>query len=239
MNGKQKCVISQPHLPQRGMIELDHVTMRWDNRLALNDVCLRVDEGDFFAITGPNGGGKTTMLRVILGLLRPTSGRVIFRQGGKEIDKIRIGYLPQKNQIDSRFPISVEDVVRSGLYGDKTKRSELLQKVDETLALIGLEEQRRNAIGELSGGQLQRALLGRAIISDPRVLILDEPLSYIDKRFESQMYDIIDNLATHTTILLVSHEMSTIAAMANRHLIVDQEAHECSATHHYFRSDCD
>ncbi len=239
MNGKQKCVISQPHLPQRGMIELDHVTMRWDNRLALNDVCLRVDEGDFFAITGPNGGGKTTMLRIILGLLRPTSGRVIFRQGGKEIDKIRIGYLPQKNQIDSRFPISVEDVVRSGLYGDKTKRSELLQKVDETLALIGLEEQRRNAIGELSGGQLQRALLGRAIISDPRVLILDEPLSYIDKRFESQMYDIIDNLATHTTILLVSHEMSTIAAMANRHLIVDQEAHECSATHHYFRSDCD
>lgn len=239
MNGKQKCVISQPHLPQRGMIELDHVTMRWDNRLALNDVCLRVDEGDFFAITGPNGGGKTTMLRIILGLLRPTSGRVIFRQGGKEIDKIRIGYLPQKNQIDSRFPISVEDVVRSGLYGDKTRRSELLQKVDETLALIGLEEQRRNAIGELSGGQLQRALLGRAIISDPRVLILDEPLSYIDKRFESQMYDIIDNLATHTTILLVSHEMSTIAAMANRHLIVDQEAHECSATHHYFRSDCD
>lgn len=239
MNGKQKCVISQPHLPQRGMIELDHVTMRWDNRLALNDVCLRVDEGDFFAITGPNGGGKTTMLRIILGLLRPTSGRVIFRQGGKEIDKIRIGYLPQKNQIDSRFPISVEDVVRSGLYGDKTKRSELLQKVDETLVLIGLEEQRRNAIGELSGGQLQRALLGRAIISDPRVLILDEPLSYIDKRFESQMYDIIDNLATHTTILLVSHEMSTIAAMANRHLIVDQEAHECSATHHYFRSDCD
>ena len=239
MNGKQKCVISQPHLPQRGMIELDHVTMRWDNRLALNDVCLRVDEGDFFAITGPNGGGKTTMLRIILGLLRPTSGRVIFRQGGKEIDKIRIGYLPQKNQIDSRFPISVEDVVRSGLYGDKTKRSELLQKVDETLALLGLEEQRRNAIGELSGGQLQRALLGRAIISDPRVLILDEPLSYIDKRFESQMYDIIDNLATHTTILLVSHEMSTIAAMANRHLIVDQEAHECSATHHYFRSDCD
>lgn len=239
MNGKQKCVISQPHLPQRGMIELDHVMMRWDNRLALNDVCLRVDEGDFFAITGPNGGGKTTMLRIILGLLRPTSGRVIFRQGGKEIDKIRIGYLPQKNQIDSRFPISVEDVVRSGLYGDKTKRSELLQKVDETLALIGLKEQRRNAIGELSGGQLQRALLGRAIISDPRVLILDEPLSYIDKRFESQMYDIIDNLATHTTILLVSHEMSTIAAMANRHLIVDQEAHECSATHHYFRSDCD
>ena len=145
------------------MIELDHVTMRWDNRLALNDVCLRVDEGDFFAITGPNGGGKTTMLRIILGLLRPTSGRVIFRQGGKEIDKIRIGYLPQKNQIDSRFPISVEDVVRSGLYGDKPKRSELSRKVDETLALIGLEEQRRNAIGELSGGQLQRALLGRAV----------------------------------------------------------------------------
>ena len=239
MTGTTNSATSLPHLPQRGMIELDHISMRWDNRLALNDVCLRIDEGDFFAITGPNGGGKTTMLRIILGLLRPTSGRVIFRQGGHEVDKIVIGYLPQKNQIDSRFPISVEDVVRSGLYGSKSSKKETAAKVNDTIALIGLEEQRRNAIGELSGGQLQRALLGRAIISDPRVLILDEPLSYIDKRFESQMYDIIDTLAKHTTILLVSHEMSTIAAMANRHLIVDQTAHECSASHHYFRSDCD
>ena len=170
---------------------------------------------------------------------RHTSGRVIFRQEGHEIDKIVIGYLPQKNQIDSRFPISVEDVVRSGLYGTGTPKSDAIAKVDNTLALIGLESHRRHAIGELSGGQLQRALLGRAIISDPRVLILDEPLSYIDKHFENQMYDIIDSLARHTTILLVSHEMSTIAAMASRHLIVDQSAHECSASHHYFRSDCD
>lgn len=239
MNGIKKSDTLLPHLPQRGMIELDHISMRWDNRLALNDVCLRIDEGDFFAITGPNGGGKTTMLRIILGLLRPTSGRVIFRQEGHEIDKIVIGYLPQKNQIDSRFPISVEDVVRSGLYGTGTPKSDAIAKVDNTLALIGLESHRRHAIGELSGGQLQRALLGRAIISDPRVLILDEPLSYIDKHFENQMYDIIDSLARHTTILLVSHEMSTIAAMASRHLIVDQSAHECSASHHYFRSDCD
>ena len=96
----------------------------------------------------------------------------------------------------------------------------------------------RQAIGALSGGQLQRALLGRAIISRPELLVLDEPLSYIDKKFEAHFYEIISEIKNSTTIVLVSHEMTMIAEMATRHLIVDHSLHECTAHHHYIRSEC-
>ena len=107
------------------------------------------------------------------------------------------------------------------------------------LKLIKLEEFANNPIGTLSGGQLQRGLLGRAIISDPELIVLDEPLSYIDKHFEADIYEILETLSRKATIILVSHEMTTISTMANRHLIVDKTIHECTASHHYVHSDCD
>lgn len=226
-------------LPQNKMIELSHVWMQWDNRIALRDVSLSVNEGDFLAITGPNGGGKTTLLRVILKLLTPTQGEVLFRNRGKIVKDLSIGYLPQKNMIDQRFPISVEEVVASGLLGKKMQKEEIRLRVEEIISLVGLKEHTCHSIGNLSGGQLQRALLGRAIISNPRVLVLDEPLSYVDKRFEGKIYEIVAELAKRTTILLVSHEMSQISTIANRHLIVDQQLHECHATHHYIHTECD
>mgnify|MGYP002680045153 FL=1 len=119
---------------------------------------------------------------------------------------------------------------------DKVERRKLY---DETIRRVGLEAHADQPIGQLSGGQLQRALLGRAIISHPRLLVMDEPLSYIDKHFEAQLYDLMRELARDTTIVLVSHEMTTIAGMANRHFIIDVELHECSAPHHYIHSDCD
>ncbi len=237
MNGKRKCSLSQMRLPQTKMIELENVWVAYDSHTILHDVCFSVDEGDFVAITGPNGGGKTTMLRVILGLLSPTRGRVVYRQKGKEVKSLSIGYLPQKNLIDSRFPISVEEVVASGLLAQRNlSKEERKKRVDETIALMQLDGYARHSIGNLSGGQLQRALLGRALISQPKVLVLDEPLSYVDKRFEHHIYEIVQELASHTTILLVSHEMSTIATMANRHLIVDRGLHECTSPHHFIKS---
>lgn len=226
-------------LLQSKIIELNNVWMQWDSRIALRDVSLAVNEGDFIAITGPNGGGKTTLLRIILKLLTPTRGDVVFYNDGKIVRDLPIGYLPQKNMIDQSFPISVEEVVSSGLLRHKIKKEEIKRRVDETISLIGLNEHASRSIGNLSGGQLQRALLGRAIISNPRVLVLDEPLSYVDKQFEGKIYEIVAELSKHTTILLVSHEMSQIATMANRHLIVDQQLHECKATHHYIRTECD
>lgn len=227
-------------LPQSKIIELEHVWMRWERRVALHDVCFSVNEGDFVAITGPNGGGKTTMLRIILQLLKPTEGRVILRDNNREVKALPIGYLPQRNMIDSRFPINVEAVVASGLIAKKgITKEERRERVGETIGLMGLEAHARCPIGDLSGGQLQRALLGRAIISRPRILVLDEPLSYVDKRFEHKMYEIVESLSRHTTILLVSHEMSMISGMANRHVIVDGSLHECSAAHHYVKTGCD
>ncbi|MDE7375329.1 MAG: ATP-binding cassette domain-containing protein [Muribaculaceae bacterium] len=220
--------------PTDAIISLSHVAMCRERRLILDDVNFDVRCGDFVAITGPNGGGKTTLLRIILGLLKPTAGTVSVSP------QARVGYLPQKNMIDSHFPISVTEVVASGLLATKgLTAAERKAKVAETIDKVGLPQHADSPIGQLSGGQLQRALLGRAIISGPNLLVLDEPLSYLDKRFEQRLYDIIADAARTATVLLVSHEMSTISAMANRHLIIDRTLHECSAHHHYIRTECD
>lgn len=217
------------------LVSISDVSMGWEGRTVLSHVSMHVCEGDFIAITGPNGGGKTTLLKLILGLLKPMSGRVV-----RNVRNLTIGYLPQKNMIDAQFPISVSQVIKSGLLGMKDlEPSEREARYRETLKAVGLENHAGQAIGVLSGGQLQRALLGRAIISRPQLLVLDEPLSYIDKRFEAHLYELMREIARTTTIVLVSHEMSTIAGMANRHFIVDHTLHECTAHHHYVHTDCD
>jgi len=223
------------------VVRLENVSMRYDRRKVLSEINLVVNYGDFVAVTGPNGGGKTTMLRVILGLLRPTSGSVMyFAPDGKSVDRLSIGYLPQKNKVDSQFPIVVRDVIASGLLAQKDMGKEVrMELVSKTIALMGLEQHYASPIGSLSGGQLQRALLGRAIISRPQLLVLDEPLSYIDKHFEARLYDIIREISSYTTIILVSHELSHIDHMANRHVLVDCRAHECHADHHFVMTDCD
>ena len=231
------------HLLPNKLIELRGVNVDYAAFNALDNVSLTINEGDFVAITGPNGGGKTTLLKVILQLVKPSSGSLAFFHGEKAVKNLRIGYLPQKNEIDNRFPITVEEVVSSGLLGGKGLFGRLTaaerESVDSTLELVGLHDKRRSAIGTLSGGQLQRALLGRAIISRPPVLALDEPLSFIDKQFEPQLYEIIAKQAKQATILLVSHEMTTIYQMANRHIIVDHTVHDCRATHHFYRTECE
>lgn len=221
------------------IISLRGISQQWDGRTVLSDINFDVHRGDFIAITGPNGGGKTTLLRIILKLLHPTTGTVTYLRDGKPTKSLSIGYLPQKNMIDSHFPVSVTEVVASGLLADRTLSArERARRVDEALDTVELRSHADSPIGTLSGGQLQRALLGRAIISRPNLLVFDEPLSYIDKHFESHLYGIIRTLAERATILLVSHEMTTIASMATRHLIVDRTIHECASRHHFGKS-CD
>lgn len=223
---------------EQTLIKLTDVGMEWDNKTILSDVNLSINKGDFIAITGPNGGGKTTLLRIILRLLRPTSGSVEYLSVPGDA-AVSIGYLPQKNMIDSHFPITVSEVISYGLINEKRlSKVEVAARIEEMIGIVGLEDRRDYTIGQLSGGQLQRALLGRALVSRPDVLLLDEPLSYIDKRFETRIYEIIEAIAETTTLVLVSHEMSRIAAMANRHLIVDRGVEQCSASHHYFTLDC-
>lgn len=223
---------------QDKLISLNSISLSREQRPILVDVSIDINEGDFIAITGPNGGGKTTLLRIMLRLLKPDKGCVKYYHGRN--GELTIGYLPQKNMIDSHFPISVHEVVESGLLAVKgLSKGETARRVNEVLMEVDMEIHADKPIGVLSGGQLQRALLGRAIISRPELLVLDEPLSYIDKRFETQFYSLIEGLKESTTVVLVSHEMTKIAEMATRHLIVDHTLHECCAHHHYVRSECE
>lgn len=218
------------------LISLQKVSVRREGRRILDDVDLVLNSGDFLAVTGPNGGGKTTLLRLMLKLMSPTSGRVTyFGNDGLPISRLDIGYLPQKNSIDSRFPLTVSEVVASGLMNRRkccTAEADVL--VAEMLAKLHLADRASFPIGDISGGQLQRTLLGRAIISSPDILFLDEPLSYLDRFFIAEIYKLLKELSTTTTIVLVSHEMTAIAEMANRHIVVDHKVRSCHAHSHYF-----
>ena len=212
------------------IIEVADVSLRYERLPVLTDIDLTVFKDDFLVITGPNGGGKTSLLRIILGLQLPSRGEVNFYREGQLAHNLNIGYLPQKNVIDSRFPITVSEVVFSGLSGSKKIFSRFTEKeqeqVEKMLLLMGLAELRDRPIGQLSGGQLQRTLLGRALVSDPEILILDEPSSYVDKAFETRMYDLLGEVAKKATILLVSHELSRVTEIANRVVRINKTLEE-------------
>ena len=230
--------------PNNIIISLRDVSMQFDRLYALRDINLDIAKHDFLAITGPNGGGKTTLLKIILKLLSPTSGSVTYYdEWGHTTSTLKIGYLPQKNMIDSRFPVTVEDVIASGLLAQKglfSRRSAADRSaISGMMEQVGVSRYSQQPIGTLSGGQLQRTLLGRALISRPEVVVLDEPLSYVDKEFEHQIYHIIADIAPATTIILVSHEMTEIAPMATRHIIVDETLRLCHSDHHFAAPRCD
>lgn len=224
------------------IVEMRDIRVAYDRSPILPDINLDVKRGDFLAISGPNGGGKTTLLRVMLKLLRPDTGSVTYYNAeGKQDKRLAIGYLPQKNNIDTRFPITVEQVVRSGLirgfFARRNPKDEA--RLQEIVELMGIGDYLNRSIGALSGGQLQRTLLGRALISKPELVVLDEPLSYVDSNFERQIYSIMEKVAREATVVLVSHQMSVISQMATRHVVVDRGLHDCSSAHHGVRSICD
>ncbi len=192
------------------LIEIKGLSAGYDGHTVLHDVNLTVYERDFLGIIGPNGGGKTTLMKCILGLLAPTSGEIVFHPS----PSITMGYLPQYSSIDRKFPITVEEVVLSGLSSKKSLIARFTarqrEKARSIIARMGLEGKEERAIGALSGGELQRTLLGRAIISDPQVVILDEPSTYIDKRFEARLYELLTEINKECAIILVSHDIGTV-----------------------------
>lgn len=194
------------------LVELKNVAVSYGRKQVLRDVSLTVRERDFLGIIGPNGGGKTTLVKTILGLLPVTEGTLTFYSEGKPVQGISIGYLPQYNQIDKKFPITVYDVILSGL---KKKWWKSYSKADHEavhsmLKRMGVENMADRPIGALSGGQIQRVLLGRAIISRPEMVILDEPNTYMDKQFESQLYYILEEINKECAVVLVSHDIGAV-----------------------------
>ncbi len=212
------------------IVEINNINVGYENKPdVLKDISLKIYENDFLGIIGPNGGGKTTLLRTILGFLNPESGSVTFYDKGQRVSHLNIGYLPQINQIDKKFPIKVSEVILSGLTqrGKIFKRysAEDRQKVLPVAEKMGVDNLLNRAVGELSGGQLQRVLLGRAIIDNPKLIILDEPSSYVDKLFETNFYKLLDEVNKHMAIMLVSHDVGTIISQVKNIACVNQSLH--------------
>ena len=212
-------------LLENKIIAIENVWLSYTDKNILEDINLDIYQGDFLLITGPNGGGKTSLLRTILRLQSPTKGQITFFRQGEPVSSLDMGYLPQKNSIDSRFPITVEEVVASGLMGNTQKgntKFDSKKEIDEMLDLMGITALRNKPIGVLSGGQLQRSLFGRALISKPEMLILDEPTSYIDRQFGNRMFEIRRDLSSNgTTIMMVSHEIEPFITLSNRNLYIN------------------
>jgi zinc transport system ATP-binding protein len=189
----------------------------YEREPVLEDVNLSVYEGDFVGLIGPNGGGKTTLLRVLLGLLPPTRGKV--RVLGLPVQEGRrmIGYVPQVVEFDHEFPINVWDVARMGRLGQRRPLQRYTAEDDavvaEALRRVDLYDLRRRPIGELSGGQRQRAYIARALATQPEILLLDEPTSSVDPQVSTGIYELLRQLNDQgATILLVSHDMGVISS---------------------------
>ena len=207
-------------------IDLKNINLTFDSRTILKGVNLTLNRGDFMLVVGANGGGKTSLVRVMLGLQKPTSGEVLYYDKDAQYTTLtneRVGYLPQKNSLDLHFPISVREVVKSGLIGERSlTKKEVDEKVEEMLCAMQLTDLQSCPIGEVSGGEFQRALFARAIISNPTLLVLDEPTSYLDIFFTQKLYAILQQLSHTTTIVLVTHDATFASAMANRVIYVGE-----------------
>ena len=211
------------------LISLKDVSVGYDDRQkVLDHVNLDILPNDFIGVIGPNGGGKTTLVKTILKAL-PYSGEVQYSPVIGSDGYRAIGYLPQVSDIDKSFPISVCEVVLSGLQARKrlfgrysaADKAKALQLLD----LCGIESIARRPIGELSGGQLQRTLLCRALISDPKVLILDEPANFVDNKFEKELYAILRQLNDRMAIIMVSHDLGTITSHVKSLVCVNRHVH--------------
>lgn len=203
------------------LISLKHVSAGYEGRAVVQDVNLDITNNDVIAFIGPNGGGKTTILRVILDIISPMGGEVHRKDG------LKIGYLPQVNDIDFSFPISVMDVVLSGqqtgqrLWPSKETR----KRAEELLEFAQLSHLKNKAIGELSGGQRQRVFLCRAIMGEPHLLILDEPVTYMDKVAETNLYQLLPKLAERMAIILVSHDIGTVSSFVKTIACINKTLH--------------
>ena len=208
------------------IIDIRDVDFAYRDALVLKDVTLRADPGTMLGLIGPNGGGKTTLIRLLLGLIEPTRGQIRIA-GLSPRDAVRrgdvIGYLPQNPASpESRFPINVRQVARLGLVGKtgmlRSYARDDLKFVDELLGMVGIADFADAPLANLSGGQFQRVLIARALAPRPKILLLDEPMTGIDRLGQQQFLDSIAALKTRLglTVVFVSHDLRAVTAISDR-----------------------
>jgi zinc transport system ATP-binding protein len=197
------------------VIELENVWFSYNGSPVLEDVNIVVHEKDFLSIVGPNAGGKTTILKLILGLIKPSKGVVRVFGNSPVKARARIGYMPQHTSLDPMFPVSVLDVVLMGRLGRSMYfglyRKEDKEAAKEALKRVELYDVRDRPFAELSGGQSQRVLIARALVSGPDLLLLDEPTANVDIAVGTEFYDLLDQLNKNMTIVLVTHDLGFVS----------------------------
>ena len=205
---------------RREIAKLEDVWLYFDNMPVLEGINLSIKDLDFLGIIGPNGGGKTCLLKVILGLLKPSRGKIsVF---GHTPDKGRklLGYVPQYSLFDHEFPIKVLDVVLMGRVG-QMKRFRRCSEEDKKRAYAALETVEMldfcdSQIGKLSGGQQQRIFIARALVTEPKMLLLDEPMASVDSAMQAELYELFEKLRQQMAIVLVSHDISAVSIYVDK-----------------------
>lgn len=212
------------------LIDIKDLTIKYDNYTAIEDVTFSIKKNTFVTIIGPNGGGKTTLIKAILGFIEPYKGKII------KSPNLKIGYVPQKNSFEQEFPISVSQVILSGNLENKIKllhrfKSNSWDRLEETLKRLDIIDLKDKQINELSGGQLQKVLLGRAIISNPNLLILDEPFSNIDTNATNKYFELLKKLSADMGILMISHDIGIITSFTDDVVCMNKTAHYHHGSH--------
>jgi zinc transport system ATP-binding protein len=206
------------------LISLENISFKYEKTLVLSKVNFEINKGDYVTFIGPNGGGKTTLLKLILGFIKPLNGKLKLN-----VQKKRIGYIPQKAiNFDLNFPANVYEIVSMGRIASKGFFQILdkkdYEKIEEALKYVEMWKHKEDKIGELSGGQQQRVFIAKALCSEPEILILDEPTTGIDKKSREKFYEILKELNKKgMTLILVSHDISTVVNDVNKVFCINQK----------------
>ena len=198
------------------MITVKNLWFSYDAQVILEDVNLTIKQGEFIAVIGPNGGGKTTLIKLILGILKPQRGEITVLGQPPKAAARRMGYVPQNTNISKVFPISVMDVALMGRLGKAGRASRYSEadrrRAEEALDRVGMLEHKKSPVLNLSGGQRQRVFIARALASDPEILFMDEPTASVDQEWQAQIYNLLKELNKSITIVVVSHDISILSS---------------------------
>lgn len=210
------------------IIKISDLSVTYEGVKALEGVNLEIYDDDFLGVIGPNGGGKSSLAKAIMGAVK-YQGSIEYSDSLRRHNHYKIGYMPQVSQFDMRFPISTEEVVLSGLQTEKGMLGRYChqdrEKAHALLKRMGIDSIAKRPIGELSGGQMQRALLCRAVIAEPRLLILDEPTNFVDNKFEREFYSFVEQLSQRMAVMIISHDIGTITSIVKSIICVNKRAH--------------
>jgi zinc transport system ATP-binding protein len=203
-------------MKEQAIISIKNMWAGYESDMVLEDVSFEMFPRDYVGLIGPNGGGKTTLIRVILGLLKPDRGSISVMGEDPKKGRSQIGYVSQFQVEDKHFPVNVWDVVsmgrlQSNLFKNLRLTTEDKEAIEQALHETGMIDFRKQNMNELSGGQRQRVFISRALVTQPKLLLLDEPTSSVDSRSSNQLYDLLAELNDHLAILLISHDLTAIS----------------------------